>query len=321
MGQLFKNSSTFEEYKVTHQIKYNLKFYLDHNFSEQGAFFNVTIPTSGWQGSDDSRLTPVNDPRYTEPDGSFCVSGAQVWEGLGKEWVWESGLVNVATQRIEVSGVFVNGLFIDKDETGEFSHTIDYANGRIIFNGPVNTNSTVQAEYSHRQIFVGFADQDEFRQLIRESIIEKFEEFGAAPGSGLTVHTKEHRVYLPAVFIQPDQGNFEKGLQLGGGQIRTQNVVLHILTDHESTRDSLVDILELQDQSRIVFFNLNDIPFPLEFNGSLSSGALTWPQLTAQFGWKKARINGVRSSKFNPGVTGGIWRGQVVYNISLDFGV
>ena len=320
MGQLFKKSATFDEYKLTHQLKYNFKFWLDHNLCEQGAFFNVTIPTIGWQGFDESRLMPVNDPRHTEPDGTFCVSGAMIWEGRGKEWVWESGLVNVPSQPIEVSGVFVNGTFHDKDDTGEFAHIIDYSNGRIVFAGPVDINANVQAEYSYRRVFVGFADQDEFRQIIREAVIEQVEEFDSAPGSGLAVHTKEHRIYLPAIFIQPDEGNFEGGLQLGGGQIRTKNVILHIITDHESDRDLLVDLLELQDQSRITFFDLNKIPFPLEFDGSLSSGALTWTQLTTQFKWKKIRIDNARSSVFNPGAQGGLWRGQVRYSIEMDFG-
>ena len=318
MGQAFKGSINFNEYKTTHQLKYNFKFWLDHNLAEQGAFFNVNLGTLGWQDDDESRLMPVDDPRYTEPDGSFCTSGAFVWEGRGKEWVWESGLS--AGNSIPVSGVYIDNVFIPNSSTGNFAHTVDYSNGRIIFDGPVDTRSTVRAEYSWRQVFVGFADFDEFRQIIREATVEQFEEFDSAPGSGLSIHTKEHRVYLPAIFIEPGEGRTVAGLELGGGQIKGRTVTFHVVASNEHERDLLIDLLEIQNATRVVFFDLNDIPFPLDFNGSLASGALTWPDLTANFPWKKIRIEDVESRPISPGFTGGIWRAQVTYELEIDFG-
>lgn len=318
MGQEFKGSVNFNEYKTTHQLKYNFKFWLDHNLAEQGAFFNVNLGTLGWQDDDESRLMPVDDPRFTEPDGSFCESGAFIWEGRGKEWVWESGLS--VGNSILVSGVYIDNVFIPNSSTGNFAHTIDYGNGRIIFDGPVDIRSTVQAEYSWRQVFVGFSDFDEFRQVIREALVEQFEEFDSAPGSGLAVQAKENRVYLPSIFIEPGEGRTVAGLELGGGQIKGRSVTFHVVASNEHERDLLIDLLEIQNATRVVFFDLNDIPFPLNFDGSLASGALTWPDLTANFPWKKIRIEDVESRPISPGFTGGIWRAQVVYDLEIDFG-
>ncbi len=317
MSQAFKGSLNINEYKTTHQLKYNFKFWLDHNLAEQGAFFNVNLGTLGWQDDDESRLMPVNDPRYTEPDGSFCTSGAFIWEGRGKEWVWESGL-NVGTP-IQVSGVYVDDIFVSNSSTGNFAHHIDYSNGRVIFNGPVDTRSTVRAEYSWRQVFVGFSDFDEFRQIIREATVEQFEEFDAAPGSGLAIHSKENRVYLPSIFIEPGEGTTIGGLELGGGQIKGRTVTFHVFASNEHERDLLVDLLEIQNATRIIFFDLNEIPLPLDFDGSLASGAKTWPDLTADHAWKKIRIEDVESRPISPGFTGGIWRAQVTYDLQLDF--
>ena len=110
------------------------------------------------------------------------------------------------------------------------------------------------------------------------------------------------------------------GLQLGGGQIKGRDVTFHIFASNEHERDLLVDLLEVQNFSRVVFFDLNVIPLPLDFDGSLASGAKTWPDLTTDHPWKKIRIEDVISRPISPGFTGGIWRAQVTYDLEIDFG-
>src|SRR5579859_2905287 len=86
---------------LTEMLESNISQFFQWGLLNVGNFFQVRIPTSGAYGGDFSRLRLGDDPNF--PAG-------QVWEGVRKDWVWESGL-NYAVQPIQISGVYVNGSY------------------------------------------------------------------------------------------------------------------------------------------------------------------------------------------------------------------
>jgi len=95
------DSAGFGGFSMTDQILYNLKFFIDWGFLHHGAYNFYLFNADSFFTNDEAVLKAwLYDPRY--PVNT-------VFDGIGKEWVWESG-VSVASGTIppfRVSGVYV----------------------------------------------------------------------------------------------------------------------------------------------------------------------------------------------------------------------
>ncbi len=302
------NIGGFGGYELTDQILYNVKWWLDWGFINSGAFgiFQRGFGGVSFYDTTEAELHVVPDERY---------EAGRVWEGAGREWVWESG-VTVPSGEIEpfrVSGVYVNDTFHSQigASGGTFGHHIDYLHGRIIFDKP--QNDLIEAEFTTRSIQVGFADSPEFKEIMANAL-EEFERDTVPSGTP----SRDHQVWLPAVFVEESDGR-QRGLQLGGGQIKTRIVTLHIFADNPNDRNFLKDALDFQSRTSFVMTDLNQITWPFDQYGDIVSGITNWPDMTTAFPGQKIRILDSTAKNLNS-MNSQLFRARVTWEIEIEFG-
>ncbi len=300
------NKGGFGGYELTDQLQYNLKWFLDWGLLNRGAYGIYEFDSVSWYDDDESQLHVVSDERYEQ---------GRVWEGAGHEWVWESGvsLGSGAVDPFRVSGVYIDGDFYSIDSAGINSHHVDYLNGRIIFDEPKSADDDIRAEYSRRSVHVGFADNPEFRVMMLNSL----EEF-LTDSSPSGTPTREHQIWLPSIFIEVSSGK-QRGLQLGGGQIKTRYVTFHVFADNPQDRNLLMDWLDYQSRTTFWMADLNNITFPFDEYGDIVSGVTNWPNMVSSNPWKRLRVIESNSATINS-LNSQLFRARVIWETEIDFG-
>lgn len=300
------NEGGFGGFELTDQLQYNLKWYLDWGLLNRGAYGIYELDTASYFSDDESLLRLVSDERYKEG----CV-----WEGAGREWVWESGvsLGSGYADPFRVSGVYIDGDFYSTSAGGINRHHVDYLNGRIIFDEPKDALDVIRAEYTRRSVHVGFADDPEFRVMMLNAIEEFLQD--ALP-SGTT--SREHQLWLPSIFVEVTDGK-QRGLQLGGGQIKTKNVVFHIFADNTQDRNLLMDWLDYQSRTSFWMADLNNLTFPFDYYGDLVPGVTNWVNMASAYPWKRLRVIDSNTTKINS-LNARMFRARVTWEVEVDFG-
>ena len=296
----------FGGYELTDQLQYNLKFFLDWGFLNNGAYGIYEYDSASWYDDDESRLHLVVDERY---------ENGKVWEAVGPEFVWESGvsLSSGAVTPFRVSGVHIDNVFYPISSTGVNRHHVDYLNARIIFDEPKNIDKDIRVEYTRRSIHVGFADDSDFRILMLDAL-EEFQTDSSPSG----IPSREHQSWLPSIFVEVDRGE-QRGLQLGGGQIKTRYVVFHIFADNPSDRNLLMDWIDYQSRTTFWMADLNSITFPFDQYGDLVSGVTNWVDMVSNHPWKRLRVIDSNPVKLNS-LNSQLFRARVTWEIEVDFG-
>jgi len=308
MSLTFKgtNLGGFAGYELVDQLQYNIKFWIDWALLHRGGYSLYLYDQDSYFAENESKLHPVIDERYP----INCV-----WDGVGREWVWESGVTPMSggVEPFRVSGIYINGTFVSSADLGPQRHHIDYMHGRVIFEEEQNPDDDIRAEYCSRSVYVGFADSKEFQLLMMDTIPEFLT--NTVPSG---TPSKDHQIWLPSIFIDTDSGD-GKGLQLGGGQIKTRIITLHIFADNPNDRNLLMDWLDYQNRSAFFMADLNNIPFPFNHYGDVASGATNWVDLMAQYPWKKMRIREGTCKKINS-LNTQLFRATVKWKVEIDFG-
>jgi len=267
----------------------NMITFFDWGFLDIGAFFNVSLSTSGAYGGEKDNLRLVNDLNF--------VTG-QVWEGFHRKFVWESG--TTINEPIAISGVYVDSTFHPTAETGAFAHHYDYNNGRVVFETAISTTANVELEYSYKWIDVTAAKNIPFfkRLQYRANRLDSshFNQFASGDWS----NTGMTRIQLPSIAIEvPPIGNTIP-VSLGTGWVFAEHdIKFHIMAEDGTTAVRLADILMKQTEKTIFLFNSNEIAasgaFPLDFRGMINSGAKSFPGLVdlnidGGYRWRKLRF-------------------------------
>ncbi len=288
----FKGVDSVHQSLLSGQLEANLKLFLDWALLGVGAYANVRLPASPTGTAGPHRLRLADDPDYT---------AGRVWESFRKDWVWETGVLRTPAP-IDVSGVWVAGLFKPLSSTGTYAHTIDYPNGRIIFTTALPTGSHVSCEYSWRKYQIYAGESDWFKEVQLESDWANPQFLQA--GSGAWSAMADARVQTPAVVVRPLTSVTRDPLELGNlAQIVRQQVALHVLGDNSSDVAWMHDVLTGQDEKRIRLFDLNSViesdEWPLDGNGARASGALMYPDMVEETGhyWRKMTIKEVQSQE------------------------
>jgi hypothetical protein len=294
----FKGLTNYGENLVDDHLRANLISFFDWGFIQTGAFHNITIPSSGNYGGNKHQLQLVKDPRYTN---------GQVWQANRGNWVWQSGTNYSA---IQVSGVEVNGSFCPLSGVGPYSHYVDYPNGRIIFNTAISQTATVKAQYSTKLVNVVDANQFKFTRQIQEGSININDSNFSNPSSGNWAINPENRIQLPAVAIEVTNDRNLSPLMIGGGQYFRNKVIFHVLAESEKEASHIATIITMQNEKTNETFNVNSISqnnlSPLNYRGSIASGALTHPQMTAAYPYRKITM-------YDFGAPTGQWLNSVYY--------
>jgi len=247
------------EYKLRSLLKLNYKFFLDMHMLREGAFITIPSGATFYDGSDMSVLLPdtKND------DTLFGVDDGQVWQSAFRQWVYESGVpldgTNVQQPPVVASGVYVEGAFRAPDDA-EFGHTIDFINGRIIFDSPQSLELQVQAAFSARETRVGF--EHDFNQQFNAGYIES--KYTTNPLTSMQlVYPSGQAQPFPAVFIEVDRRDL-KGYELGNRSAEiTDEIKLHVWALDDLQRDNIVDILTGQWRKSLPMIDFNIAPLPL----------------------------------------------------------
>lgn len=287
MYQPLKGFDSIHSYFLNSNIQDALVEYFDWGLLEKGNYFNVTKGELASNGLDMSVLRLSSNDAYTS---------GQVWEGFRSNWVWQSGVSGVGIDPPIVgtnpdfpgiSGVYINDQFEPTSGVGQYAHKVDYFNGRVIFDTPIPTGSTVQAEFSYKHINVVYANNVPWLREIQMRTQKPTSHFYDVSTGDWDV-PPETRLQLPAIAIELVPVRKFQGYSLGGGQIVYTDIMAHCIAEDEITRNMLVDIVSFQNDKTIFTIDSNavsdDAAYPLDQDGSPNPSALLYPDLINQYG-------------------------------------
>ena len=285
----FKEINSISEDLLLNMLEINFKTFLDWSFLNIGAWFDAKIEDNNNFYSSSNvnyKLLLVDDPSYE----SGCV-----WQGIRKDWVWESDVAFGENTPIVIDGVYINDNFLNYT-SGDF--IIDYPLGRIIFNSPISTTSTVTINYSYRHVQVYRASDSPWFSIMQYSSLRNNDESISQNDSGDWSIGGQHRIQLPAIVIESLARSRSKPYELGStALILEQDIAFHILAENKNDRNKLLDILRLQQDLVIGIYNTNTLSqadkYPLDHNGDLKVDPLMYPDMIEQYGWRKCWIKNV----------------------------
>lgn len=308
MTNTFRHVTYYGETRLTDNLGYGTSQFINQCYLNIGAFTNVTIPTSGAYGGNFHRLYPVETPYYND---------GQVWEASRSHWVFENDLNNY--DPIRVSGVYIDGVF--NPTTGIANeHYINYRDGQIVFTSGIDINSTVECEYSFKNVQIFTDDCPWFKDVMSNSLrVDLSDHLTRASGDYATL--SQNRVQLPAIIIQPLTNVSLVGRELGGYNKRFQDMLLHIIGEHPWQKTSIVDDLINQKNATYYIYDrdkaLSSGVFPLDYKGALNTGGLMYNDIINNYYYRSTYISDVSANDFSKpgGLEYGIVRWKVEINI------
>lgn len=296
-NEKFSGVSSIGEKLHIAQIENNIKSFLDWGFLHIGGFINVTKPQVNIYGNPLAKLKPVEDPNY---------STGQVWQTMRKDWVWEEGIsytkdaMTVTPQLI--SGIYINNVFYPLNTVGPYAYIVDYINSRIIFNAAISTSLNVEMEYSYRWVQVYNYDNARWWQQLQYKTDNNAEHFNQI-GKGDFSILSNNRIQLPAIVIESIARSLSKPFQLGDKSlVMKQEVMLHIVAENMADRNTIIDILRLQQDKFIRLYDTNLVikngVQPFNINGSLNSARLNYDDLIGNddYYWLTGRLTDIFAS-------------------------
>ena len=253
------------------ELESNLKSFLDWSFLGIGGWSNITIPTSGAYGGTFDNLRLVDDPAYT---------AGQVWETPRKDWVWETGTEYAGYNPIDISGVWIDGIL---KETGDatYGHHYNYPLGRVVFDSAISSSTTVQLEYSYRNVQTYIADQAPWWDELQYNSLRVDDPTFNNLGSGSWGILANHRVQMPAVVVETVPRRRLEPYELGNtSSVVYQDVLFHVIAESRWWRNQLVDIISLQKDTSVRLYDTDKViekdVFPLDFRGMVVSPSSTY---------------------------------------------
>jgi hypothetical protein len=285
--------SQYGETLLASHLEQNLKVFFDWGLLNVGAWTNITRPNTAAYGGSFSTLRRVDDPSYSQ---------GQIWETARKDWVFETGLAYTGGIPIGLSGIFVNSIFYGTGDA-TFGHHYNYPLGRVVFDAPISTSSTIELSHSFRNVQVYRADEAPWWTELQYNSLRPDDSHYDLTGSGDWSILATHRVQLPAIILEiVPRRNFQP-YELGNlSQWVNQDMLFHILAESRWARNQLIDIISFQNDKTIWLFDSNLIAlsgaYPLDFRGMLLPGGLMYPELVSPpYQWKRCRFENTTVSE------------------------
>lgn len=282
----FKGVNNISQDFLLNIVESNFKIFFDWAFLNIGSWFDVEISNSTLFGTNKhSRLLLAEDPSYAE---------GSVWQGIRKDWVWESGVVFNEAAPVPISGVFVNNVFQPLNS----GYSINYPLGRVIFDDPVSANASVDLNYAYKHIQVYRSCDSPWLNILQYASYETNNQDISRTDDGDWSIGGHHRIQMPAIVIESLSRSRSRPHEIGNNNlVIEQDIAFHILAENKNERNKLLDILRLQQDSVIYLFDTNQIAqndeFPLDHNGSLKNTPLMYPNIVAKYPWRKCWIKNV----------------------------
>ena len=306
-----KGVTNIDDTQLNNELQDNVIEFLDWGLLNVGNYYNVTLDETSTTGFNFSQLRLVDD------NPNFAVG--QAWEGFRGNWVWQSGvtfspapLVGTNNAKPGVSGVYVDDTFYPSDTTGDYAHSIDHFNGRVIFDTPIDSGSVVKAEYSYKRFNVTYADTLPWVREVQYRTNNNPPGFNQA-GKGEYNMPPEMRLQLPAIAVEIVPRRRYRGYQLGGGQFTYTDVLFHCVAEDSMDVNKMVDIVANQNDKTIFMFDSNKMAasgaFPIDYMGVPVSGAAHYPEIIDNYSNRRLRFTNARGSEvtmintnFNAGI-------------------
>ena len=283
----FKNVNNIADDLLLNILESNFKTYLDWSFLNIGGWFDVGLVTSGIYGiNQHSKLLLVDDPAYNE---------GEVWQGIRKDWVWETGVVFGSGSPINISGVYIDNAF-NAYSSGDF--IIDYPLGRVVFDTAIDVDSVVKLNYSYRYVQTYRSSDSPWFNVLQFASYETNNLDISRTEDGDWSIGGQHRIQMPAIVIEPLAKSRSRPYEIGNNNlIIEQDIAFHVLAENRNDRNKLLDILRLQQDSVIVLYDTNAIAqndlYPLNYNGDRKNNPIMYPDMVGQYGWRKCWIKNV----------------------------
>jgi len=305
----------------------NLKSFLDWSFLQIGGFINVSIPTTGLEGSKNSGfhvMKCVNDPSKQ----------SRTWETPRKDWIYENSsyLSNPAsisynpygsvasglnTTPISFSGVYLNNTFLPGPSgSGNYTYQVNYPLGHIVFNSNVSTTSNVTVSYSYRYVQVYKASESMWWKELQSDTYT-----GKIDVKGDYSITANHRVQMPCIIVELIPRTELIPYQLGTTEnIIIQDIFLHVFSQTPSQRNSIIDTLLLQKDNSFWLYDVNEViknnAYLLNRNGNINPSGLNYNSLTSSFRSHWSTIRNATLSELN-NMTANIYNGIVRWSVEI----
>lgn len=253
-------------HKIRHLSKLSLRFFLESELLRDGNYDVVTSGTQFYDGSDMSVLVPDTDPEVLAEIGA---TPGTIWQSAFRDWVYEnppalnpSVVLRNWPTGFRASGVYIDGAFrLENDPI--YPHSIDYINGRVIFDSPLPLTQTVHGEFTYKTVHI--LSLREFNNQLRFGVLEQQYTSNPLTAGQLVYPSGSTKVSpLPIIFIEDMGRTYAGGYQLGDRSlIANDEMVCEIWTLDEGTRDNLIDLVSLQHRKSFPVINYNIAPLPL----------------------------------------------------------
>jgi len=271
----FHNVGGINEKNSISLLEDNIKSFLDWSFVEIGGFVNVDIPTEAVSTGSFHRLKPVGDPART----------ATLWEGIRKDWVYESGVEYESHSPTIISGVYLNDTFLPAPTgSGNYGYNINYPLGRVVFNNNVSSSSKVELEYSYRYVQTYKANESVWWKEVQG---ETYNPSNYKPSGDYSI-TANHRVQPPAVIVETVPRTEMIPYELGTTKnIIIQDVFLHVFTENPTHRNTIMDVLLNQKDKVLLLYDIDNVVknhlYPLDRYGNINPSGLNYPTLSRDY--------------------------------------
>lgn len=268
--QLRINSSSSSESQISTIIAKSLVMFFDWGFVDSGAFNSVSISATDIRGSDRSKLKLVHDPNYTQ---------GRVWQTFHNNLVSESG--TTVGSPIQISGVFVGSTFYSA-LSGDY--TLDYPNGRVIFDSAIPTGSVVKMAYSYKNITIVDSQDVPFLRELQGNWNDLTDKQYNQSKSGEWSVNGERRLQLPVIAFETsvlvDRSPYELGSYRN---LIDDTTKVHIFAESETEAKNLSDIVADQFPRTLFLLDIDRIAksgdYPINYDGSKNDNFKTYPQL------------------------------------------
>lgn len=284
----FKGVNRISDDFLLNILETNFKTYFDWAFLCIGAWFDANINEYNFYNSSNqhSLLIPVSDESYMD---------GQVWQGIRKDWVWETGVSFNTTLPIPITGIYVNDVYSENNST---EYSVNYPEGKIVFHAAKPTSSIVTVNYSYRNIQVYRANDNPWFSLIQYNSFNTESPDITRTSDGDWSISGNHRIQLPAIVIESVPRSRSRPYELGNDNLLIeQDVAFYILAETKNERNKLMDILRLQQDSTILLYNTNSLAqndkYPLDNEGNLKLDPLMYPDIVNEYKWRKCWIKNV----------------------------
>jgi hypothetical protein len=208
-----------------------------------------------------------------------------MWQGYRKNWVSESG-VELHTSGL-VSPTITRSVYVDGIASGSKAFgdgisgvSVDFRNGRVIFETPVAATSTVLAEHSYKEVWVDTIARDLITNQI--TVIDNTKRVAVTNVPSGTIGQ------VPMILMEMGRSDTPQGQQLGGGLILKPTVFIHIITNNRYDKDELIDFIEQRKDETVTMVDLDGAPDQFTYEGDFASGWLTYDGLKGT--WKDKHL-------------------------------